>query len=179
MGFDKKSLTPPYIIVVNHLSFFDFWCMALIPFSNAAAAVRAWPFKMPWFAPFMRLAEYLDVETLGLTGSLSSGVNILRKGGSIIFFPEGHRSRNGKPQRFYSGPFKLAEKTGVKILPLCISGTDMLLPPGRFWMMPARVCLKALAPIDPKDFDITLGHVILQKHTKNMIAQSLEELRKG
>jgi len=177
LGFDKRSLTPPYVIVVNHLSFFDFWCMALIPFSNAAAAVRSWPFKMFWFAPFMRLAGYLDVESLGLAGSLSSGTEILREGGTIIFFPEGHRSRNGKPQRFYSGPFKLAEKAGVRILPLCISGTDMLLPPGTWWMMPTTVSLKALEPIDPNSFDTTLRHMKLQRHTKDLITRSLEQLR--
>ena len=179
MGFDKGTIKPPYIIVINHLSFFDFWCMALLPFSNVVVAVRSWPFKMPWFAPFMKLAGYLDVESLGWTGSLSSGAEILRKGGSVLFFPEGHRSRDGKLQRFYSGPFKLSEETGINILPLCITGTDMFLPPGSWWMIPAKIYLKALTPIDPKDFHMTLGHMKLQKHTKTMIAQNLAEMRKA
>ncbi len=46
-------------------------------------------------------------------------------------------------------------------------------------MMPAKICLKALTPIDPKDFGRTLSHITLQKHTKAMIAQGLEELRKA
>mgnify|MGYP000847782137 CR=1 FL=1 len=179
MGFDKRNISPPYIIVVNHRSFFDFWCMALLPFSNVAAALRSWPFKMFWFAPFMRLARYLDVESLGWTGCLSSGAEILKKSGVVLFFPEGHRSRDGKLQRFYFGPFKLSEETGINILPLCLTGTDVLLPPGHWWMMPAKICLKALTPIDPKDFGRTLSHITLQKHTKAMIAQGLEELRKA
>ena len=178
MGFVKRTIEPPYIIVINHLSFFDFWCMALLPFSNVVVAVRSWPFRMPWFAPFMRLAGYLDVESLGWAGSLVSGSEIMKKGGSILFFPEGHRSRDGRLQRFYSGPFKLSEETGIKILPLCITGSDMLLPPGSWWMMPAKISLKALTPIDPKDFHRTLGHITLQKHTKAMIAQNLAEMRK-
>jgi hypothetical protein len=45
-------------------------------------------------------------------------------------------------------------------------------------MMPAKISLKALTPIDPKDFYRTLGHITLQKHTKAMIAQNLAEMRK-
>ena len=55
--------------------------------------------------------------------------------------PEAHRSRNGKLGRFYSGAFKVAVETGVPVVPLCITGTDEMLPPGRWWLRPARVCL--------------------------------------
>jgi 1-acyl-sn-glycerol-3-phosphate acyltransferase len=176
-GFGKDIIGSPYVMVINHLSFFDFYCMGLLPFDNVAVAVRSWPFKMPWYAPFMRLAGYLDVESLGPAGSLSRGAGILSGGRSVLFFPEGHRSRDGKLQRFFSGAFKLSMETGEKILPLCLTGTDVLLPPGRWWMLPAKVHLTALPPIDPKSFDGPFAHIELRKHTKAMMAKTLATMR--
>ena len=176
-GFNKDMIGPPYVMVINHLSFFDFYCMGFLPFKNVAAAVRSWPFKMPWYAPFMRLAGYLDVESLGPQGSVSAGAEILSKGASILFYPEGHRSKDGKLQRFFSGAFKLSVETGTKILPLCLTGTDVLLPPGRWWMLPAKIHVKALAPIDPGDFDGPSAHMDLRKHTKVAMEKAVAAMR--
>jgi 1-acyl-sn-glycerol-3-phosphate acyltransferase len=177
IGFDKIIKGSPYVMVLNHNSFFDFYCVGMLPFINVAAAVRSWPFKMPWYAPFMRLAGYLDVESLGAAGYLPEGVKILSKGGSVLFFPEGHRSRDGKLQRFFSGAFKLSEEAGAKILPLCLTGTDVLLPHGRWWMLPAKVRMTALSPIDPKDFDGPSAHMKLRKHTKAVMTEAMEAMR--
>lgn len=176
-GLEETEIGPPYVMVINHLSFFDFYCMGLLPFRNVAAAVRSWPFRMPWYAPFMRLAGYLDVESLGAAGYLPKGAEILSKGGSVLFFPEGHRSKDGKIQRFFSGAFKLSQETGAKILPLCLTGTDVLLPPGRWWMLPARVCLTVLPPIDPRDFDEPLAHIKMRQHTKAIMTETVAAMR--
>jgi 1-acyl-sn-glycerol-3-phosphate acyltransferase len=175
----KENVTGcPCIFVINHLSFFDTYCMALLPVSNIAFTIRSWPFKMPWYAPFMRLANYLDLETIGWERTLEAGSRILSKGGSLLFFPEGHRSRDGQIQRFYSGPFKLAVETGAPILPLCITGTDRLLPPNRWWLLPSRVRLRALTPVSPKGFTGETAHVDLRRHVKNLMTENLEEMRK-
>ena len=176
-GFSKDLIGSPYVMVINHLSFFDFYCMGFLPFSNIAAAVRSWPFKMPWYAPFMRLAGYLDVESLGPEGSVREGAEILSKGCSILFYPEGHRSKDGKLQRFFSGAFKLSVETGAKILPLCLTGTDVLLPPGSWWMLPAKVQVKALSPIDPADFEGPSAHMDLRKQTKAKMEKAIESMR--
>jgi 1-acyl-sn-glycerol-3-phosphate acyltransferase len=176
----KENISePPYVMVINHLSFFDFYCMGLLPVSDVAAAVRSWPFKMPWYGPFMRLAGYLDVEALGPDGSLSAGAETISKGGSVLYFPEGHRSRDGRPQRFFSGAFKLSVETGAKIMPLCLTGTDVLLPPGRWWMSPARVTLRALPAVDPGDFDGPFAHIKLRKHTKALMEKAITAMRES
>jgi 1-acyl-sn-glycerol-3-phosphate acyltransferase len=178
-GLTGGMIDRPCIIVINHFSFFDTYCMALLPVSNIAFTIRAWPFKMPWYAPFMRLADYLDLETIGWDGALREGSRILAKGVSLLFFPEGHRSRDGQIQRFYSGPFKLAVETGAPIVPLCIIGTNRLLPPNRWWLLPSRICLRALAPVSPKEFRGETAHVDLRRHVKHLMIKNLEEMRKG
>lgn len=175
-GFDQEEIKPPCILVVNHLSFFDIFCLALMPFNNVSMTVRAWPFKMLWYAPFMHLAGYLNVERSPWQKITQAAVEILSKKGGILFFPEGHRSRTGRLQRFYSGAFKLAVETGTKIVPLCIAGTDELLPAGRWWLKPARVTLRALKPVQPAAFTGPSAHRAIQKVVKHMLAQNLIEI---
>lgn len=178
-GFKGHGLRPPCIFVVNHLSFLDTYCMAALPFWDLVFAVRSWPFRMFWYAPFMRLAGYLDVESMTWEESAEACRKIFAKGGSVLFFPEGHRSRTGSLQRFYSGAFRLAVETGVSLVPLCLAGTDVLLPPTRWWLHPARVRLRMLPPVTPDEFAGPSGHVAMRKQVKAMMATALEEMRIG
>jgi 1-acyl-sn-glycerol-3-phosphate acyltransferase len=167
----------PYLFVINHLSFFDTYCMSLLPVHDITFAVRSWPFRMFWYSGFMRLARYLDVEGSNWDETLSNCRNVFVAGGTVLFFPEGHRSRDGQLQRFYSGAFKAAIATGVPLVPLCIDGTDRLLPPGRKLLRPCRITLRALAPIDTSAFVGVDAHLRLRKLVKERMATALSEMR--
>jgi 1-acyl-sn-glycerol-3-phosphate acyltransferase len=167
----------PCLFVVNHLSFFDTYCMALLPVHDITFAVRSWPFRMFWFSPFMRLARYLDVEGSSWEETLCHSKSAFAAGGAVLFFPEGHRSRDGQLQRFYSGGFKVAINAGVPLVPLCIDGTDRLLPPGRKLFRPCQVRLRALEPIDTRAFNDDEGHSRLRKLVKSRMAAALAEMR--
>ncbi|MCD6430491.1 MAG: 1-acyl-sn-glycerol-3-phosphate acyltransferase [Deltaproteobacteria bacterium] len=178
-GFDNhyRSRTP-CVYIINHLSFFDTFCMAMQPVSDIAFAVRAWPFRrLFWYTTFMWLARYLDVEELGFAESTEQSRAIVAAGGSILFYPEGHRSRDGQLQRFYSGAFLLAIKLDVPLVPLCISGTDILLPPGAFRMHPAKIRMHALALVDPAAFSGPEAHVTIRKQVKDAMARELADMR--
>ena len=176
-GLKVEDIQTPCIIVPNHLSFFDTFFMGALPFSNVCFAIRAWPFKMAWYRPFMKLAQYLDVESLPWHESFKLSQKVLKGGGVLLFFPEAHRSRDGKIGRFYSGAFKISIATGVPIVPLCITGTDKLLPPGRWYLKPARVKLKALPPVSPDSYTGENGHIEMRKYVKSLIADELTRMR--
>ena len=175
-GLKQNELKPPCILVANHLSFFDLYSLALLPFGDVSVTVRSWPFKMFWYAPFMLLAGYVNVENAPWQAISDAAAGIFSKGGGILIFPEGHRSRNGQLQRFYSGAFRLAVETGVKVVPLCITGTHELWPPGRWWFKPARVKVRALKPLDPEGFTGTSAHRAIQKVVKASMADNLKEM---
>jgi 1-acyl-sn-glycerol-3-phosphate acyltransferase len=176
-GEGLAAIERPCILVVNHLSFFDSYFMAALPFHDLIFAVGAWPFKMYWYTLFMRLAQYLDVEQGDWDEVLRTSTGSFAKGGAVLFFPEGHRSRTGKMQPFYSGAFRLSRDTGVPIVPLCITGSDILLPPGRFSLHPSRVRLKALPPVDPAAFPGASGHVALRREVRERMTQALKEMQ--
>jgi 1-acyl-sn-glycerol-3-phosphate acyltransferase len=175
-GLEHLRLARPSILVVNHLSFFDTYCMALLPFSDVTFAVRAWPFRMFWYGSFMRLAGYLDVESDSWDEVRAASAQVLAAGGHLLFFPEGHRSRDGRLQRFYRGAFRLAVETGAPLVPLCLTGTDKLLPPGRLSLEPARVTLRALPAADSADFAGPEGHRGMAAEVKRRMAENIREM---
>jgi 1-acyl-sn-glycerol-3-phosphate acyltransferase len=163
----------PGMIVVNHLSFFDTYFMGRIPNYNMAFAVRSWPFKMPWYGAFMRLAGYLDVEAMSFEESFAAARRVFEKGGLVVFFPEGHRSRNGRMHRFHSGAFKIAHAAGVPVIPVVIRGTDVLLGPGRLLLQPAEVTLTALPAFKPESFPGPEGYFDLRQAVKAAMEREL------
>lgn len=175
-GLTAKQLPERCVFVINHLSFFDTYFMAGLPHSDVTFAVRSWPFKMFWYRLFMRLANYLEVEDLSWQETTARGTEVLKKGGSVLFFPEGHRSRDGQMQRFYSGAFQLAVAAQCPVVPLCITGTDVLLPPGRKSLRPCRVQLRILPPVSVDDYQYEGGHLALKKNVKAQMVETLEEM---
>jgi 1-acyl-sn-glycerol-3-phosphate acyltransferase len=171
------TIKRPCILVVNHLSFFDSYFISTLPFHDIIFAVGAWPFKMYWYTLFMRLARYLDVETSDWADVMRTCAETFAKQGTVLFFPEGHRSRDGKLQPFYSGAFRLAQETGIPIVPLCITGTDIMLPPGHSFLHPAKVRLLALDPVDPSGYPGKTGLAELRSEVQRRMAQKLEEMQ--
>jgi len=137
-GLGKEKFDQPSIIVVNHRSFFDTYCMNMFPVFNIYFAIRAWPFKIFLFSLFMKFAQYLNIESTPWDEIRISAGRIFKNGGSILFFPEGHRSKDAKLTRFYSGAFKLACEFNVPVIPICLTGTGTLLPPKRLTLAPLR-----------------------------------------
>ena len=173
VGADSARRAQPCIYVANHLSFFDIFFLSALPVFDVVVCLRSWPFKLAWYAPFMRCAQYVDVERLPWDQIVTTIDQIVKQGHSVLLFPQGHRSRDGRLGRFYSGAFKLAVQLHLPIVPICIQGTDRMLPPGRRWMAPADVRLECLKPIDPTAFSGNLGHIELRKHVKELMGACL------
>ena len=64
---------------------------------------------------------------------------VLSKGGSIVIFPEGTRTRSGRLGKFKPGPAILATSAGVPVVPIYLDGLHALLPPGKTEMVPGPV----------------------------------------
>jgi 1-acyl-sn-glycerol-3-phosphate acyltransferase len=176
-GAEPGRLVQPSIYVANHLSFFDIFFLSAMPVFDVVICLRSWPFKLAWYAPFMRFAQYVDVERLPWEQIVQKMGQIFDDGCSVLLFPQGHRSRDGRLGRFYSGAFKLAVQFQVPIIPVCISGTNRMLPPGRRWMAPTDVQLEYLEPVGLTGFQTALGHIELRKHVKRLMGACLAKNR--
>ncbi len=83
-------------------------------------------FAVPVLGWFFRHCNYIPVDRkriIGDMGALKEVVDALAQGESVIMFPEGTRSKTGKPQKPKSGIGFLVYKTNVPVLPVKITGT--------------------------------------------------------
>lgn len=176
ININKGTFGRPVVVVVNHYSFIDTYYFASLRFFMGTICVRAWPFKMLWYAPFMRMAGYINTESWPWSKVLDRSRDLLSRRRRVLMFPEGHRCREGLIGRFGSGAFKIATETGAPVVPVCIKGTREVLPAGRMYLRPARVTVQALEPVDPADFPGETGHLDMRKHVRKIMAETLEAM---
>ena len=152
---NDQPLPVPCILVLNHQSYFDPYCLGFLPPSIGGRVnfwVTSWPFSIPVFGLYMRTVGYIDIMKNSGEESIERSKRLLKQGVSIAVFPEGTRSTAGVLGKFRIGVFKLAMETGISIVPICISGLGAFAPKGRFLINKSQVCIKVLPPVMPAGY---------------------------
>ena len=172
--FRGDHLPAPVIFVANHNSAIDPYLFGLIVTENGF--VTSWPFKIPVYNIFMRLAGYVNAEA-GWDEVRKNCGRLLEKGSSVTIWPEGHRSRDGRLGRFKNGAFALSVETGFPIVPVCILGSGEVLPPGCRLLIPGTVRLVVLEPVYPENNDLKVEEKIhrLRSRVFSRIEETLQE----
>jgi len=177
IGRHRGPIAVPSVIVANHASLFDVYFMGAQPQWNVCMALKGWPFRIPGYVWFMRAAGYLNLDELSVEEILEAGLEELRRGAALLFFPEGTRSRDGRLGRFRSGAFLVAVRSGAPVVPLCFVGTHSLLPRGAIFVRPTRVVVHALSPVDVEEYrNMPDGHIALAKRVRGLISRALAEM---
>jgi 1-acyl-sn-glycerol-3-phosphate acyltransferase len=104
--------------------------------------------------------------------SIERAVKTIREGQSVILFPEGTRTSDGKLQPFKRGAFTLAAKSGVPVVPMTINNTYGIMPKGSFIVKRADISVVLERPIltdglDSKTDELELMdrvHKAIEKH---------------
>lgn len=127
-GLDNIPKTGALIVAGNHLSNADPPAIGsfagLVRDSRFVAKKEL--FSVPGLGWFFRRSGYIPVDrarTIGDFGALKEVVHALEQGQSVVMFPEGTRSKTGKPQKPKSGIGFLIYKTGAPVLPVKVEGT--------------------------------------------------------
>lgn len=125
----------PVLVVSNHVSDLDppivGWAVGLptrrVFHFMAKEEMRKWPVLGPLLAEagtfYIRRGE-------GDRAAQRHALALLDGGHPVAVFPEGHRSRDGKLQEGKLGVALLAMRSGVPLLPVAVTGSDKILPPG-------------------------------------------------
>jgi 1-acyl-sn-glycerol-3-phosphate acyltransferase len=85
----------------------------------------------------------------GSRSSLYEAIEMVKSGRSLVIFPEGTRSKDGKLGEFKGGAMKIAMETGAKVVPVLIEGSrERLEETGN--IVPGTVYVTFLDPIETK-----------------------------
>lgn len=114
------------LYVATHKSVFDIVILLTLIDDPAIfigkKEVASMPFVNKWFDALGCI--YVDREDMReALKSIMSGISELKKGQSIVLFPEGTRNMSNEINPFKEGGFKLATKTKVPIVPIALSNT--------------------------------------------------------
>jgi 1-acyl-sn-glycerol-3-phosphate acyltransferase len=129
-GREKVRPGVAYVMVANHQSLLDILVLFRL-FVHFKWVSKIENFRIPFIGWNMTLNRYVklrrgDPQSIG--EMMSACAARLDEGSSIMMFPEGTRSADGKLRAFKHGAFTLAQGNGCPILPIVVEGTANALP---------------------------------------------------
>ena len=139
------------LFVGNHQSYLDILTTYVNIKGGTGYVSKIEMDKVPVFNLWMRGINclFLDRDNIreGLK-TIKKGTEELKKGYSMFIFPEGTRNQGAEMLEFKAGSTKMAEKAGVPILPVAISGTaDIFENNPHFSVKPGTVRISFGKPI--------------------------------
>jgi 1-acyl-sn-glycerol-3-phosphate acyltransferase len=153
-GIEQVDPKKAYVIVSNHQSMADILIL-FRSFLHFKWVAKKSLFNLPLLGWNMRLNGYVPItrgDEKSREECLKQCADWLKKGSSVLFFPEGTRSKDGRLQPFKPGAFRLALETGHEILPVVISGTLHAIPKHSILLHGrSRMSMKVLPPISLKN----------------------------
>jgi long-chain acyl-CoA synthetase len=164
-----EGVQGPVLVVSNHISHVDVgYVLTVLPprlrhrlavatGGEALQELRTPPSSRHWLLrPFDRIAWVLGVSLLnlfplprqaGFRQSFAYAGECVDRGYSVLVFPEGRHTEDGKMFPFRSGIGILAKQLNIPVVPLRIDGLFELKQAGKHWAPPGRVRVKIGKPV--------------------------------
>ena len=150
-GLSNIEPDKSYVYMANHQSNFDIpVLLGYLPVQFRWLA-KAELFKIPVFGRAMRGAGYVKIDRFNQESafdSISEAAQKMKDGVSVMIFPEGTRSKDGRIKSFKKGGFVMAVDAGVPIVPIIIRGTWSIMAKSSLRINRGDVEMEIAKPID-------------------------------
>ncbi|WP_414935642.1 lysophospholipid acyltransferase family protein [Amycolatopsis sp. cmx-11-51] len=155
-GVENIPAAGPVLLAPNHRAALDtgvitFTAMRPVKFLGKAEYFTGRGLRGKLMAGFLGGLGYVPVQRgnaqAGLA-ALEAARKVLDAGGAFAIYPEGTRSLDGRLHRGHTGVAALALATGAKVVPVALSGTEDLQPPGKRIPRRAKITVTYGSPLD-------------------------------
>jgi len=139
-----------YLFAANHQSNLDPPLLFAYLGHNTGAIAKKELTKFPVLKQGFPLAHVVPIDRRNRESAIEStrrGAQSLRRGHSLMAFPEGTRTVDGRVKEFKKGVFYMAVEAGVPVVPVVVNDTRLVMPKGRNVVTPGDVWLEILPPV--------------------------------
>lgn len=179
-GRRKIPWNRPVVLVANHRSLVDIVALHKVrrPFKWVSKAEN---FKLPFVGMVLSLSNSVKINRESLRSGLqfiSQAEKEMKKGSSVMIFPEGTRSKTPEMRPFKEGAFILAKRMQCGIIPVIHTGTEKTFPRGKGgWVLKgkATIHIRVLNEI-PAELVAAMETKKLLSHVRDMMVQGIAEL---
>ena len=162
-----------YILIANHSSYYDIPCIfAAIP-QPIRFMAKVSLFKIPIFGWALGRAGFIPIDRKNrrtAVRSFEQAIERIRKGNTIVVFPEEGRSRTREMRPFQRGGYLLALRSGLPILPVAIDGTYDVFPAGATRVKPGRVTIRVGCAIETAGLTVRDKDRLLEESRAQILA---------
>lgn len=148
-GKEHLSNSQSYVFVANHSSSYDIYSMYGYLGRDIRWMMKKELMRIPFLGWACKLVGHISVDrsnAVKAAETLTIAKKSLKNGTSVVFFPEGSRTRNGRMSAFKRGAFITAQEIGLPVVPVAIEGTFNIMPPGSNVLRPGKVFLHIQPP---------------------------------
>jgi len=172
-GFGKENFPEkgPFIGVVNHNSNMDAVAMSLVMKQRAHTMAKDSLFRVPILKWWLKaVGMFPVVRDASDHEAFDHALHLLKSGEILFMAPEGTRKKEkGQRLRPRTGFIRLAQTTGVPVVPVAIYGTDRVLPPGAWFPRPVKVRVRVGKPIKLEKLEVNLENKEKLQKQANMV----------
>lgn len=168
----RENIDPKtsYVFVANHQGAFDIWSIYGYLNHDFKWLMKKELEKIFLVGKACKRAGHIMVDDSSVTGirtTIQESEKTLQGGMSLVIFPEGSRTFDGKMIPFKRGAFMLAAEYKLPVVPITIDGAFKRMPRTTYNATPGKIILTIHPPIFPGERGF---------NTKKLMAKCYEEI---
>jgi 1-acyl-sn-glycerol-3-phosphate acyltransferase len=171
-GLENVLHDRPQIFVSNHQGYFDiFALMGYLPVQVRWFSKRVL-FWIPFMGWTMSAARFISIDRSDKKAAfkaLMEAVQVVKKGRSVIIFPEGTRTPDGEIREFKKGSLILAQRSSAPIVPVSISGSFDVIKKNSFVFRPGKIVVTIGKPIETTNLDKKEKEHLMEKVREEIV----------
>lgn len=180
VGRENISPDQSYVFVANHQGAIDIWTIYGYLDHNFKWLMKKGLETIPFVGRACKSAGHVFVDDhnpRGVRETIAEAEKRIRGGMSVVIFPEGSRTWDGKMRPFKRGAFMLASEFKLPVVPLTIDGAFERMPRTTYNVTPGTITLTIHPPIYPGPRGFNTKE--LMADSRSAIESALPDRNKG